>query len=188
MTPVLQVLPYDAQWTAQFETLKERIWPWVGEHALIIEHVGSTSVPGLSAQAIIDLDIVVLDTDKLQACIQAICAQGYIYDGERGVAGRHALSGGEGPRHNLYVCLLGSLGLRNHLAVRDFLRLHPLRAKRYGELKIELAAQHSLAPAKYSAGKTAFLVALLKELGLSPSDQVHVSDSKPKSPRHPQQI
>ena len=47
MTPVLQVLPYDAQWTAQFETLKERIWPWVGEHALIIEHVGSTSVPGV---------------------------------------------------------------------------------------------------------------------------------------------
>ena len=175
--PVLQVLPYDAQWAAHFETLKGRIWPWVAEHALIIEHVGSTSVPGLAAQAIIDLDIVVLDGDKLQACIQAICAQGYAYYGERGVAGRHAFSGGVGPQHHLYVCLLGSLGLRNHLAVRDFFRLHPLRAKRYGELKRELAEQHSLAPAKYSAGKTDFLVALLKELGLSPADLAQVSDS-----------
>ena len=175
--PVLQVLPYDAQWAAHFETLKGRIWPWVAEHALIIEHVGSTSVPGLAAKAIIDLDIVVLGTDKLQACIQVICAQGYIYDGECGIAGRHAFSGGEGPRHHLYVCLLGSLGLRNHLAVRDFLRLHPLRAKRYGELKLGLAKEHPFAPAKYSAGKTVFLVALLKELGLSEADLAEVSDS-----------
>ncbi|MFT5586347.1 MAG: GrpB-like predicted nucleotidyltransferase (UPF0157 family) [Cognaticolwellia sp.] len=177
MTPVVQVSPYDAQWAAHFKALKERIWPHVAEHALTIEHVGSTSVPGLAAKAIIDLDVVVLGAEKVQACIQAICAQGYTYEGERGIAGRHAFTGGEEPRHHLYVCLLGSLGLRNHLAVRDFLRLHPLRAKRYGDLKLELAEEHPYATAEYSAGKTDFLVALLKELGLSAADLAQVSDS-----------
>ncbi len=165
MTPVVQVWPYDADWPLHFQTLKERIWPVVAEHALSIEHVGSTSVPGLAAKDIIDLDVVVLGAEKLQACIQALCAQGYSYEGERGIAGRHAFVGGGAPRHHLYVCLLGTLGLRNHLAVRDFLRLHPLRAKSYGELKMALAKEHPFAPAKYGAGKTAYLVELLKELG-----------------------
>ena len=60
MTPVVQVWPYDADWPLHFQTLKERIWPVVAEHALSIEHVGSTSVPGLAAKDIIDLDVVVL--------------------------------------------------------------------------------------------------------------------------------
>lgn len=165
MSPSVQVLPYDPLWPERFQTLKERLWHWVSPHALSIEHVGSTSVPGLAAKDVIDLDVVVLNADKLQACIQALCAQGYTYEGERGIAGRHAFSGGQEPEHHLYVCVLGSLGLRNHLAVRDFLRLHPLRAKRYGELKLALAQEHGASPAKYGAGKTAFLVDLLGELG-----------------------
>lgn len=177
MTPVVQVLPYDPEWPERFQALKARIWPWVSAHALSIEHVGSTSVPGLAAKDIIDLDVVVLGADKLQACIQAICAHGYTYEGERGIAGRHAFTGGQGPRHNLYVCLLGTLGLRNHLAVRDFLRLHPLRAKSYGELKLALAKEHPSAPAKYGAGKTAYLVELLRELGFDEATLAEVTSS-----------
>lgn len=177
MSPTVQVSAYNPEWPARFQALKERIWPWVAEHALSIEHVGSTSVPGLAAKDIIDLDVVVLGADKLQACIQALCAQGYVYEGERGIAGRHAFSGGQEPAHHLYVCLLGTLGLRNHLAVRDFLRLHPLRAQAYGALKLELAKEHSSAPAKYGAGKTAYLVDLLRELGFDEATLAEITSS-----------
>lgn len=173
----VQVIAYNPEWPARFQALKERIWPWVAEHALSIEHVGSTSVPGLAAKDIIDMDVVVLGPDKLQACIQALCAQGYTYQGERGIAGRHAFSGGQGPEHHLYVCLLGTLGLRNHLAVRDFMRLHPLRARAYGELKLALAREHASAPAKYGAGKTAYLVELLKELGFDEDSLAEITRS-----------
>lgn len=176
MTQV-HVVPYNPEWPQRFEALKAQVWPWVAEHALSIEHVGSTSVPDLAAKDILDVDVVALNDTKLQACIQALCAQGYVYEGERGIAGRHAFSGGEGPKHHLYVCVLGSLGLRNHLAVRDFLRLHPLRAKAYGDLKLQLAEEHASAPEHYGAGKTAFLVALLAELGFDEATLAEITAS-----------
>jgi predicted nuclease with TOPRIM domain len=63
MSARIEVVPYDPAWPEAFAAIREAVWPAVREVATAIEHVGSTSVPGLAAKPIIDLDIVVSDDD-----------------------------------------------------------------------------------------------------------------------------
>ena len=66
------VLPYDGQWKQDFITIKAELQEALDELALRIEHVGSTSVPGLSAKPIIDIDVVIRDESMLEAAIAAL--------------------------------------------------------------------------------------------------------------------
>ena len=66
------VVPYEKRWEQDFEQIKTEIRNALGELALGIEHVGSTSVPGLSAKPIIDLDVVIRDETVLAAVVSAL--------------------------------------------------------------------------------------------------------------------
>ena len=70
----------------------------------------------------------------------------------------------EWPTHNLYVCINGSIALRNHLALRDFLRANPQKAKEYGELKKRLVAENPFDIDLYIKNKTPFVLTILKGL------------------------
>lgn len=160
------VAPYDPEWPRTFAQLREQLWPAVRDHALAVEHVGSTSVPGLAAKPIIDLDIVIGSDAELAPVSAALVALGYRAEGDLGIPDRYAFSAPEGaPRQHLYVCLSGSTALRNHLAVRDFLRAHPEEAAAYGALKLELARTAPDMDA-YVRGKTAFVLSVLRQAGL----------------------
>ncbi|MBV72318.1 MAG: hypothetical protein CMH52_13420 [Myxococcales bacterium] len=74
------------------------------------------------------------------------------------------------PRHHLYVCLQGSLSLRNHLAFRTYLRAHPDAVTAYGELKYQLAKIYVDDMAGYVEGKTKFIVGILAKQGFSAGD------------------
>lgn len=171
------VSPYDPTWPQHFEQLRARVWPAVTPWAQSMEHVGSTSVPGLAAKPVIDADVIVADVDALARCIDALAPQGWTHLGERGIAGRHAFS--RVPDlfpHNLYVCVAGSLGLRNHLILRDHLCAHPEDARAYGALKRALAEQTSDMDA-YVEGKTAFIVAILRQYDVDADALGQVIDS-----------
>jgi GrpB-like predicted nucleotidyltransferase (UPF0157 family) len=166
------VVEYDPAWPATFNDLRARVWSVVGDLALAIEHMGSTSVPGLAAKPIIDMTVVVPSADDVPQAIERLATLGYVHRGNLGIEGREAFGNPmELPAHHLYVCPTGSLGLLNPLAVRNYLRTHLEAARAYGDLKKSLAAQFPHDIDSYVSGKTDFILSILREVGFA-SDQL----------------
>ena len=137
------VLPYDPRWQQDFEAIRSELALGLGPLALRIEHVGSTSVPGLAAKPIIDIDVVIRDDTPLETVITALSRIGYIHEGNLGIPQREAFCYDHKPhlrKHHMYVCPESSPELRRHITFRDYLRTHPEEAAEYGRIKQEAAA------------------------------------------------
>jgi GrpB-like predicted nucleotidyltransferase (UPF0157 family) len=105
----------------------------------VIEHVGSTAVPGLASKPIVDVDVVV-PGHEVPAAIEALARAGYVHQGDLGIGGREAFTVSPcAPYHHLYVVTEGSQPHRDHIDLRDFLRRNPEHAEAYARLKYELA-------------------------------------------------
>ena len=132
------VLPYDEQWRQDFQTIKAELTNTLGQLTIGIEHVGSTSVEGMSAKPIIDIDVIIKERTVLDEVISRLENIGYRYEGNLGIEGREAFKY-EGKkdlqRHHLYVCAQDCPELKRHIAFRDYLRSHPQAVKEYGEIK-----------------------------------------------------
>ena len=162
------MVDYDPAWPAAFERLRAALWPSLADLALAIEHVGSTAVPGLAAKPIIDLDVVVRARADVPAAVARLVTLGYDHRGDLGIEGREAFRAPEGsPAHHLYVCRSDAASLANHLALRDHLRAHPERAGAYGALKRRLAQDFPYDIDAYGAGKTDFVLTILREVGFA---------------------
>lgn len=165
----IEIVDYDPMWPELFEQLCSQIWPAVGDIALSVEHVGSTSVPGLAAKPIIDMSVVVRSDVDIPLTIQRLATIGYVHEGNLEVEGREAFQHPNGlPAHHLYVCPRGSLGLMNQLAVRNYLRTHFETARAYGNLKRRLASEFPHDIDSYIDGKTDFILTILREVGFPP--------------------
>ena len=137
------VLPYDSGWASAFEAVKEEIEEALGDLIIGVEHVGSTSVRGMSAKPCIDLDVVIRDRSMLPSAVKKLASIGYIHEGDLGIRDREAFRYTDKPhlqKHHLYVCPRDSEELRRHITFRDFLRSDPEAAREYGAVK-ERAAQ-----------------------------------------------
>ena len=135
---------------------------------LVVEHVGSTSVPLLAAKPIIDLDVVI-DQNDLKEVIYLLENHGYIYEGDLGLKDREAFryEGKEHLRiHHLYVCPQDSKELKRHLAFRNYLRNHPNTVKEYGKVKKEAAKLYPNDIEKYCMYKSQIIEKIYKEIGL----------------------
>ncbi len=170
----VEIVPYDLHWPLAFEELRAALTEALGGLCVRIEHVGSTSVPGLAAKPIIDIDAVVARED-LPAAIEALWRVGYAHEGDRGIEGREAFACAAcdvprvGPRrawpaHHLYVCAPGSRALARHIAFRERLRANPELAVEYARLKVSLARQFRLDREAYTTAKTAFIERVLATL------------------------
>ncbi|MBR0438368.1 MAG: GrpB family protein [Clostridia bacterium] len=145
-TKKVAVVKYDSAWTEAFEKIAEEILSVLGSLAVRIEHVGSTSVPGLSAKPVIDMDIVIRDETVLQETISALQDIGYVHEGDLGIKGREAFRYERKDhlmKHHLYVCPADSPELRRHIAFRDYLLSHPDAVREYGSIKEEAARLYS---------------------------------------------
>jgi GrpB-like predicted nucleotidyltransferase (UPF0157 family) len=165
----IEVVDYDARWPETFECLRSRIWTALKDVALSVEHVGSTSVPGLPAKPIVDISIVVPDRSDVQTSISRLASLRYVHRGDLGIDGREAFANPDGlPAHNLYLCPRDSVALANHLAIRNYLRSHPEAAREYGELKRRLAERFPQDIDGYIDGKTTMLLTMLGASGFPP--------------------
>lgn len=163
------VVDYDPAWPRTFQLLKDRAWAVVEDFAVAVEHIGSTAVPGLAAKPVIDMDVVVRSSEQVQLAIERLATIGYKYRGNLGIYGREAFSEpADAPAHHLYLCTEDSPALKNHLALRDYLRSHPEAVRTYAVLKRGLALQFPEDIDSYIEGKTDFILAVLKVFGLSP--------------------
>jgi GrpB-like predicted nucleotidyltransferase (UPF0157 family) len=96
------------------------------EVAIRIEHVGSTSVPGLAAKPIIDLTVVVAGRRDVPAAVARLAGLGYRHQGNSGIDDRDAFDHPiDSPKHSLYVCPDGAASLVNQVTFRDVLWAQP---------------------------------------------------------------
>lgn len=163
---MIEVVAYDPSWVSQFEALKVWYEPIYSDFDLLsIEHVGSTSVPGLAAKPIIDIDFVV-SRQTLPVAIQAFESHGHICRGDLGIADRYAFLVAEPPfLTHTYVVVEGSVALRNHLMLRQVLRENPELRREYSVVKRQIAA--SAADIRdYSPAKTEVIQKILTYGGM----------------------
>jgi GrpB-like predicted nucleotidyltransferase (UPF0157 family) len=152
-------VPYKSVWPLLAEAEMSRIRAFFGGELISLEHIGSTSVPGLAAKPIIDLLGEVRDIVRVDDCNAALATRGYQALGEYGTPGRRYFFREENGQHthHLHVFATGDGGLRRHLALRDFLRTHPEEASAYGALKTELARCFPADIEAYMDGKDGFV-------------------------------
>ena len=163
------VLPYDEQWKRDFLKIKAELVNALGQLAIGIEHVGSTSVKGLSAKPIIDIDVVIRDYTVLEDVVSALGKIGYQHEGNLGIAGREAFKydGKEYlQKHHLYVCPEDSPELKRHIAFRDYLRAHPDAVWEYSRIKEEGAKQYPNDIERYMEDKSPFIEKIYAEIGI----------------------
>lgn len=182
------VEPYNPHWPSQFLALKTSLQTALTSVPIIaIEHIGSTSVPGLAAKPIIDIDIIVSRPNLPQA-IRALERAGFVYIGERGILDRHALREpglalGLGHTCNTYLCVEGCLAVRNHIGVRDLLRNDGELREEYAAVKLELAEREFESVDEYAEAKTGVLQKILERVGIAKEEltEIEVANQVSKS-------
>lgn len=161
------VLPYDKQWKQCFLQIKNELQNALGNLAMRIEHVGSTSVQGLSAKPIIDIDVVIKDYSVFEDVVSALATIGYRYEGNLGIEGREAFKYDDKAhllKHHLYVCPQDSAELKRHIAFRDYLRSNPDAVREYSRIKEEGAKLFPYDIDKYIEYKTPFIESVYTEI------------------------
>jgi GrpB-like predicted nucleotidyltransferase (UPF0157 family) len=158
----VEVVEHSPRWADDFEEVAAVLREALADvRSAVVEHVGSTSVPGLAAKPIIDVDVIV-DPADVAAAVAALESVGYVHRGDLGVSGREAFRAPGPPRRNVYVCTAGTANVRNHLAVRDVLRARADLREAYAAAKLALAADPGMDIDTYIAGKSAVLQQVLE--------------------------
>jgi GrpB-like predicted nucleotidyltransferase (UPF0157 family) len=166
---------YDRTWPLAFHRESIRLLEATRGLLVGIEHIGSTSVPGLAAKPIIDMlaevDQVELNSAPLVPLLQPL---GYL-DRSAEFTDRLLFSGGSSPMtHNLHIVARGTASLRNEILFRDRMRRDPAAASQYLALKRTLASRTYDDPHGYSRAKSEFVVTIVDEehktRGLDPVD------------------
>ena len=169
---LIRVVDWSPQWAEQFEAVAAVLRDALaGIGSASVEHVGSTSVPGLAAKPILDVDVVV-DAADVPAAVTALESVGYVHRGDLGVTGREAFFAPDEPRRHVYVCTAGTTNVRNHLAVRDVLRFRDDLRDAYAAVKLALAADPAMDIDTYVAGKSAVLQQVLEVSGEFTDDEL----------------
>lgn len=166
---MIRIVPYDAGWPDQFASEANHIQSAMGNLSLRIEHVGSTSVPGLAAKPVIDIQVSVATLDGLDVYVAPLASVGYCHIPFGDVDLVYPFfqkPAGWPSTHHIHLCVAGSEHERRHMAFRDYLRGHPDIAAEYVEIKRSLAAAHGGATAesreRYSLAKTQFVNSVLE--------------------------
>jgi len=174
---VILVVEYDLAWPRRFEQL-QREYAAAMEAAAVavmaIEHVGSTSVPGLAAKPVIDCDIVVAGQD-VAAASGVLAGLEFRPLGERGIPLRWAFTEpARLARTNTYIVVAGSLSLRNHLAVRDILRADPDLRQQYAAVKKRVGPTAATID-EYDRAKNAIVHKILAAAGLTDAERASIN-------------
>ena len=162
----IEIVPYDLLWQDAFAVERDRISDALGALAVRIDHNGSTSVPGLAAKPIIDIQVSVSELQPLEQYSTPLTKIGYVHVPHpddsfcpffhKPKTWPHT--------HHVHVVQSGGEEERRTLAFRDYLRENPEVAREYEKLKRALASQHSTrdfaSRQSYADAKTHFITTI----------------------------
>ena len=161
----VQVLEYQDTWPGQFSAVAEEIRSAVAVPSAVIEHIGSTSVPGLCAKPVLDILVGVTSLAEAEAAVPALFAAGFVYrpEYEQAIPDRRYFvrSPGRYLRVHLHAVVLGAALWKQHLQFRNHLREDAKLRESYSALKRELALAHAADKAAYTAAKAPFIQQVL---------------------------
>jgi GrpB-like predicted nucleotidyltransferase (UPF0157 family) len=163
-TPVngpITLVEYDPAWPRDFAREATRIQATLGERALLVEHIGSTSVPGLVAKPIIDILLVVADSADEPSYVPALEAAGYVLRIREPDWHQHRLFKGPEINLNLHVFTVESPEIERHLLFRDWLRADDADRVLYEETKRRLAGQRWTYVQNYADAKSEIVEAIM---------------------------
>ncbi|KAB8067171.1 grpb/dephospho-CoA kinase [Aspergillus leporis] len=144
----IEIVEPDPKWPELFATISRRIADALGDRALSIDHVGSTSVSGLPAKAIIDIDVIVAEPGTEGSYVPALEAAGFQFLFREPDWYEHRFFGLDDPHANIHIFGPDSAEVVRHQILRDWLRKHKDDRQRYADVKRQAAA------ASRSAGET----------------------------------
>jgi GrpB-like predicted nucleotidyltransferase (UPF0157 family) len=152
----------DPTWPDFYEREAARIRLILGERVLQLEHVGSTSVPGLAAKPVIDLVLVVADSSDEASFVQALEAEGYVLRIREPDWFEHRLLKGPDTDINLHVFTQGAAEVDRMIAFRDHLRQDSEDRERYAHIKGELAQRDWKFVQNYADAKSAIVAEIME--------------------------
>jgi GrpB-like predicted nucleotidyltransferase (UPF0157 family) len=181
VSDIIYLADYDPRWPQMFEDERARIVSAIGEWAADVQHVGSTSIPGIAAKPIIDIAVHLRSLVDALYCITPLTELGYECLGEFGIPGRiyfrkltaSPLPGqshdGVGRTHQIHMYELGHEQYEKQIVFRDYLRAHADAARAYEALKRDLAVRHAGDIEAYANAKSDFVQSILRSAALARS-------------------
>jgi D-glycero-beta-D-manno-heptose 1-phosphate adenylyltransferase len=163
--PRIYLADHDARWAEMFEEARRQLLEAVGEQVEAIEHVGSTSVPGLAAKPVIDIMVAVKDLEDAPLCYTPLHRLGFVYVPKHEAVlpmRRYFRRGPPGAAtHHLHMVERRSQFWEEHLLFRDYLRAHAEAARDYAALKRRLVAIHGTERGAYTEAKGDFIRSII---------------------------
>ncbi len=174
----VQVVAPDPGWPAAYEQVRAGLVTALGDRALAVAHVGSTSVRGLWAKPIIDIDLTVADSADEHAWLPDLEAAGFVLHFREPEWEEHRLLKHHEPKANVHVFSPGAIEPLRHLAFTSWLSEHPGDLAMYADLKRQLAAQGPGEPGDYTNAKAALVYDLYERIFAA--DPAHLHDPQPR--------
>ena len=162
MAPTVNLTPYDSTWPLEFEAEAGRITRALDGLPLRLEHIGSTSIPGLSAKPVIDILAGRPGNIPGSSYVAAFKQLGYDHKGAYGIPGRNYFRRGSPRTHHVHMFSTSSEAWEEHLLFRDYLRAHPEIAREYETIKRELAVQFINDKENYTDAKGPFVRSIVR--------------------------
>lgn len=176
----VEVVAYDATWPAQYDVVAARIRAALGDGVLLLEHVGSTSVPGLAAKPVIDVNLLVADSGDEPAYVPDLEAAGFVLRIREPEWEEHRVLALEDPKTNLHVFSPGSREPARMRMFRDWLRTHPDDRAAYATLKSILATRGFTEAMDYNNHKAALVYDIYERIFIADPEYPHEPQARPR--------
>jgi GrpB-like predicted nucleotidyltransferase (UPF0157 family) len=164
---MIHLMPHDPSWASKFTLLAEQVRDALGDAVLLLEHVGSTSVPGLLAKPIIDMVLAVRDVTDESLYVPALEARGFVLKVREPDWFEHRLLKPPDGGANLHVLSAGCIEIQRMIVLRDWLRTHEDDRQRYEAVKRDLASRTWKHVQNYAEAKSEVVREILARAGRS---------------------
>lgn len=151
------LVPYNPSWTRAFDLEAKVIRSVLGASLIDIQHIGSSSIPGIRSKPILDMMVGIRDLDAGPLLEPAMSSIGYDFARHAGVPNDHVFGKGVARTHLVHVVQFDGATWHHNLRFRDRLRADPELAREYDDLKGRLSVQFAQDRAAYTAAKRAFI-------------------------------
>jgi GrpB-like predicted nucleotidyltransferase (UPF0157 family) len=158
-----EVISYDPNWVELFESEKEKIKSVFSDEVIAIEHIGSTSIPGLASRPIIDIGVLIASHNDADKYIKPLTQLGYEYDQPASSPERLFFRKYGSQKYHLSIAYQdrGSFWKRQIL-FRNYLREHEDARREYQELKLKLIQEDTTGRHSYIQGRSEFIQRILE--------------------------